>query len=493
MAANNTTVSYDFTSASISLYFCQKPPYLTRDLTNTTLPWILVVVIFTAAPVTTVLNILVIVALNKSRELQKLSNILLCSMAVTDLITGAITMPMSAIVDVLMLTQVSVEHVCTFDSSVNKPLLHTMSIISLYHLTAIAWEKYMAVKCWKDYRNKVTKRLLQKLGGIAWLLPILKLVPTVAMIIVGVDRTVLRRWLALGIILVMASLFATVYFYIMVFLGLRKRKQNQTSQVTIMMKAKLESKVAKTTGLLTAGLLISFVPSIVITTSGNFLPAFSMNSAFRLSEVFVQLNSVLTPVLYFYRDRRFRNAVKELLGMKTSANIQQSVNATQSSRKNEFSNNTSIQLSAHNGKTTRSILTTSASPETAEKVDQGHKATLGRSISYPTLYKCSRDSFIPCGSPPYEPSSHLTTIAADRNESSKKRKWGNSKGKVHPLATHAKDTISLRRSADLTSIKPRSKSCSQIQRNQLLNVTYSFKGGDEKNKYLQNQMSFRDS
>ena len=245
MAENNTTVSYDFTSASISLYFCQKPPYLTWDLTNTTLPWILDIVIFIATPVTTVLNILVVVALNKSRELQKLSNILLCSMAVTDLILGAITMPMSAIVDVLMLTQVSVVHVCTFDSSVNKPLLHTMSNISLYHLTAIAWERYMAVKCWKDYRNKVTKRLLQKLGAIAWLLPILKLVPTVAMIIVGVDRTVLRRWLALGSILVMASLFAIVYFLIMVFLGLRKRKQNQTSQVTIMMKVKLECKVAK--------------------------------------------------------------------------------------------------------------------------------------------------------------------------------------------------------------------------------------------------------
>ena len=154
-------------------------------------------------------------------------------------------MPMSVIVDVLMLTQVLVVHVCTFDSSVNKPLLLTMSIISLYHLTAIAWERYMAVKCWKDYRNKVTRRLLQKLGAIAWLLPLLKLVPTVAMIIVGVDRTVPRRWLALGSILVMASLFAIVYFYIMVFLGLRKRKQNQTSQVTIMMKVKLECKVAK--------------------------------------------------------------------------------------------------------------------------------------------------------------------------------------------------------------------------------------------------------
>ena len=393
MAANNTTVNYDFTYTSISLYFCQKPPYLTWDLTNTTLPWILDVVIFTAAPVTILLNILVIVALNKSRELQKLSNILLCSMAVTDLITGAITMPMSAIVDVLMLTQVSLVHVCTFDSSVNKPLLHTMSIISLYHLTAIAWERYMAVKCWKDYRNKVTKRLLQNLGATAWLLPILKLVPTVAMIIVGVDRTVLRRWLALGSILVMASLFAIVYFYIMVFLGLRKRKQNQTSEVTIMMKAKLESKVAKTTGLITAGLLISFVPSIVIATLGHFSPAFRTNSASRLSEVFVQFNSALSPILYFYRDRRFRNAVQELLVMRTSTNIQQSVDATQSSKKNEF-NNASIKLLAHNKKTTSFILTTSTG--TAVKVDRGRKPNLKRSISDPTFNKCIRDSFVPC-------------------------------------------------------------------------------------------------
>ena len=367
-------------------------------------------------------------------------------------------MPMSSIVDVLMLTRVSVKHVCTFDSLVNKTFLFTMSISSLYHLTAIAWERYMAIKCWKDYRNKVTKLLLQKLGATAWLLAILKQVPTVAMIIAGVDRIVLDRWLALEKILVMICLFAIAYFYIMVFLGVRKQKQNQTSQVTIMMKAKLESKVAKTTGLLTAGLMVSFVPSIVIATLGNFFPAFRMNSAFRLSEVFVQLNSILTPVLYFYRDRRFRNTVKELLGMKTSTNIRQSVDATQSSKKNEFSNNASIQLSARNGGKNRSILTTSASPETAGKVDQGLKATLGRSISYPTLYKCSCDSFVPCGSPPYEPSSHLTTIAADRNESSKQGKWGNSKGKIHPLATRGKDTISPRRSANLTNIKPRSKS-----------------------------------
>ena len=103
--------------------------------------------------------------------------------------------------------------------------------------------------------------------------------------------------------------------------------------------------------------------------------------------------------------------------------------------KNEF-NNASIKLLAHNKKTTSLILTTST--DTAGKFDRGRKPTLKRSISDPTFNKCFRDSFVPCGSPPYEPSFHLTSISANRNESSKQRKWGNSKGKVRPLATHTK-------------------------------------------------------
>ncbi|XP_022801120.1 trace amine-associated receptor 7c-like [Stylophora pistillata] len=324
-------------------------------------------------------------------------------MAVTDLATGAITMPMSAIVDVLMLTQVSVEHVCTFDSVVNKCLMFLISSSSLYHLTAIAWERYMAIKCSTDYRNKVTKRLLKILGATAWLLAILKQIPTVAMIIIGVDRKIVDQWLALEIILVVTCLFAIAYFYIMVFLGLRKRKQNQTSQVTSMIKAKLESKVAKTTRLLTAGLLISFVPSIVIATLGNFFPVFRMNSTFRLSEVFVQFNSILTPVLYFYSDRRFRNAVQGLLGMKTSRNNQQSIDAAQSSNKND-SSTASKELPGRNGKTISSIQKTFSSTDIAGKVDEGPKAALGRSISDLTLYQCPRDSVVSCGTPPDEPS-----------------------------------------------------------------------------------------
>ena len=64
------------------------------------------------SPVTILMNLLVIVTVVKRRELQKLSNILLRSLALVDLLVGAVSMPLSATVDVLILRQIPVEHIC---------------------------------------------------------------------------------------------------------------------------------------------------------------------------------------------------------------------------------------------------------------------------------------------------------------------------------------------------------------------------------------------
>ena len=121
---NSLATSYDSTSASRSVFLCQKLPNIIWDLTHTTFPWILVFITSIASPIITFLNATVIVAFKKRRELKKQSNILLCSMAFTDLLTGAITMPLSTTTVVLMLSQVSLEHICTLDSLVTKPNLY---------------------------------------------------------------------------------------------------------------------------------------------------------------------------------------------------------------------------------------------------------------------------------------------------------------------------------------------------------------------------------
>ena len=114
-------------------------------------------------------------------------------------------------------------------------------------------------------------------------------------------------------IVTLICLIAIAYFYIMVYLGIRKRKINEISRVNALIRAKRESKIAKTTALLTVSLICSFLPAIGVTLLENVYPVFATNSLFRLTEALVQLNSLVSPILYSYRDRKIRKAVLELL------------------------------------------------------------------------------------------------------------------------------------------------------------------------------------
>ena len=87
-------------STDRSVFFCSQYEFFSWDLENTTFPWIIVGSIILLSPVTILMNLLVIVTVVKRRDLQKLSNILLRSLALVDLLVGAVSMPLSATVDV---------------------------------------------------------------------------------------------------------------------------------------------------------------------------------------------------------------------------------------------------------------------------------------------------------------------------------------------------------------------------------------------------------
>ena len=59
----------------------------------------MVAIVSIASPAAVILNILVIAAVRSRKELQKNPNVLLSSMAVADILVGAINMPLSATVD----------------------------------------------------------------------------------------------------------------------------------------------------------------------------------------------------------------------------------------------------------------------------------------------------------------------------------------------------------------------------------------------------------
>ena len=331
---NNSVPTTNASSNTRSVIRCPQASNFAWDLNETTLPSIVIPITLIAAFAVIILNALVVLAFQKKRELKKTSTILLSSMAITDLLVGAISMPLNIAANILISHRLIYSGFCTLRIATEFSMF-TFILSSLYHLTFIAWERYVAIRKWIDYKVTVTRDRMKNLVIMAWMLAAFTSFPPLLMLVVGVDQKITEIW-HIGESVVGAScLIAIGHFYIMVYLGVRKRKITQISQVTALVKAKQEIKVAKTTGLITASLILSFVPVIVIGALPDVFPVLRTSKAFLIAETLVQLNSLANPLIYFYRDRRFRKAVLELLRIRKPGTIQPAVGAARFIRRKD--------------------------------------------------------------------------------------------------------------------------------------------------------------
>ena len=231
----------------------------------------------------------------------------------------------------------------------------------------------------------------------------------------------------------------------MVYLGVRKRKTNEMIQVTTLVQAKLEAKVAKTTAMLSGAVLVTFVLGGVLVFLGDVFPVSRFNSAFRVSITLLQLNSVVNPILYCYRDRRFRNAVLELLRLKKPQPLQvrkprpipqPKVGAAQVRRRKDQSGsaaNVQLEPQTEKNPVTRptSLRSSSCDPNSAF-VDHAHRhpheMTLKRSTSAPLLVD-NTTVLDGCSQLPLEQHASVVVTSAvihsERNMRYRERKFSN--------------------------------------------------------------------
>ena len=312
MDHNQTETSIMSTNTTKSVFYCPHIPQLIWDVHDAISPWIFAAVASIISPATVLLNALVIIAVTERRELQKLSNILLSSLAVTDLLVGAICIPLSAIDGFLLPYQIlAAQHICTLDVA-TVWLSLTLTFCSLFHLVLIAWERYVAIRKWRDYKDILTKSRLKKLAMTAWISgPVFILCPFLISVAAS-GRTSFVVFLA-SICFIVALI---LYFYVMVYLEIRKRKFNQILQVSVLTLLKTEYRVAKTTALVTAALFLSFVPVLFLPLLGRIFPVLRKMSSWRVVETLVLSNSLVNPLIYCYRDCRLKKVVLELLRIK---------------------------------------------------------------------------------------------------------------------------------------------------------------------------------
>ena len=429
----NSTGTSTANSSTRLVFYCPSEPNFTWNLHDTTLTWILAAIILTASPITVLLNALVIIAVKQRRELQKRSNIVLCSMAIADLLVGALAMPISAAVDLLTIHQVYLETVCTL-YTVNIALMECFVFSSLYHLVVVAWERYTAIRKWIDYMVIATCGRLKKLAIIAWMAAILVSLPLAVMFGIGAPFEVQKIWYMMASLCIAFSVIAIVCLYVMVYIGVRKRRTKEIAQVTALVQAKLETKVAKTTGLLTAAVIFTLILGGVLTVLGDIFPVFRENSTFRIAETLLQLNSLMNPVIYCYRDHRFRKAILELLRIKKPQATQPTRACDDAARfrkrKDKFGSVEDVQSNINTqsvGKQARLARSTSCDLGVAlsagdDSQNRFREMMLRRYASDPSLFK---NSSLIDSSPLQPPSSVVltsVTVHTERNTRGKARK-----------------------------------------------------------------------
>jgi len=272
--------------------------------------------------------------------------------------------------------------------------MQVLFLATLFHLTIIAWERYLAIQKCMDYKILITNGRLKKLAIVAWISALFPAVPNLILRGAGANGAIIAAFFVMWTAEAAACLILIAYFYRKVYLAIREHKVNEIQQVDVLVKVKLESKVARTTGLLTAALIFCFIPVAIFTILHiRFVfPVARANVGLRITTLLTQLNSLFNPLLYCYRDRRFRNAIGELLRLKKPAAIQSTFGAVQHvGRKEPLASTEHPNLK----KRKRQNLTKAASCNLSVALDSGlgtstevmSKRSLSRSIA--PLDKCS--------------------------------------------------------------------------------------------------------
>lgn len=296
-------------------YFCPVEPIFTWILTDAATFSGSIVISAIACPFTILLNILVVYAVKTRKTLQNNSNILLSSLAVADLLVGFISFPLqlSIALDAFLLQRKIGLFLCRI-ALANQMVLYISACCSLYHLTVIAWERYVAIRKWKDYKVIVTTKRVTWCLAISWVLCLLKTVLVRVLIASGVNYKYVQFVDMIVSIPIMFAIVLIGYFYLMVYIGMRQRKLTDIRGDAVRAKLKMEKRIAITAATLTLVLLFSYLPSTVVIIGGRKVPFLRTSTVFRWTELLTQLNSLLNPLLYcFVLNRQFRGEVVKMV------------------------------------------------------------------------------------------------------------------------------------------------------------------------------------
>ena len=256
-------------------------------------------------------NAIFLVALNKVSSLHSPSKLLFRTLATTDLCVGIISQPLTV---VALLPEVKKHiHVCRYASTVRFLTAYPLCMVSMLTSTAINLDGLFALSLRIRYRQFVTLRRTYAIVALFWVISI-----AFTVLSLFINSVTALYWTVVLISCMSISLFS--YGKIFFLLGKNQNQvrsgdfsQRQPNQTTPL-NATHYRKTVYTILWVQLALVVCYLPYTIITlllSRRSDHPSVWLLLVWRYAGTLLYFNSSLNPVLYCWKMRTVKRAVKE--------------------------------------------------------------------------------------------------------------------------------------------------------------------------------------
>ena len=291
-----------------------------RDITNQ----VVIPVSILVALLSVIFNSVVVYTVARTRSLQRPPLLMLCSLAMTDILYSIIFISVAS--ETLEHDDLCLESVDHIRFTINSVCL----IASLGNVALISRDRYLAVRRPHWYRSHVTSSRVVILMCWSWF------VSGIVSLLFFLPKVGVSQFALIGNVISLLYFFACLLGIILSYLGIYCTKTTQQEVIHIRATLEREKRMTNTVGLILLALLITFLPGIffplILNANGVDRLPFRPFYTFLLV-----LNGFLNPLLNFGRSKQMRKALRRL--MKYSHQVEPRSNVTTITQKNQRQHN----------------------------------------------------------------------------------------------------------------------------------------------------------
>lgn len=281
-------------------------------------------------------NMPVIYAIIRTPTLHTPSNVLLCSLASTDLLVGCIIQPLSIALNAVVVDGKPFS--CGL-WKVKESFLLLFLFVSITTLVIISTERWLALHLHLRYHQIVTVPRTFMVIGLTWFFSIISIISWP----LGLD---FNTFTLIGAIVILISAVVLIFMYIKIFLILRRHKVLIESQVKFHQPSVNLRKHKKSSATMFYVVVLFFVfysptfyAMIHYLVSERELLEEEEAILWEVAKAVALINASANPLLYYWKMREIRRAVRSLFGCSSvlRVHVEDAIQTRASgSRENEF-------------------------------------------------------------------------------------------------------------------------------------------------------------